>query len=187
MNFDRYLATSYPLFHRTSVTKKRLLTLFAIISTLVLTFIAISVNNFIISFHVCILIVLLILAPPVLFINYKLFVVSTRMRRNKRTAPEMKKTFSLNHVTSCLLVVACFVMLSIPAILFAVLWSNSTANQFTLDNATLAEMWTHTISSMSSTFNCLIFYWKNKVLRNEGWKVVRSIKISRGIQSHYGR
>jgi hypothetical protein len=30
MNFDRYLATSYPIFHRTSVTKGRLLTLLAI-------------------------------------------------------------------------------------------------------------------------------------------------------------
>jgi hypothetical protein len=31
MNFDRYLATSYPIFHRTSVTKGRLLTLLAIL------------------------------------------------------------------------------------------------------------------------------------------------------------
>ena len=31
MNFDRYLATSYPFFHRTSVTKGRLLTLLAIL------------------------------------------------------------------------------------------------------------------------------------------------------------
>jgi hypothetical protein len=30
MNFDRYLATSYPIFHRTSVTKGKLLTLLAI-------------------------------------------------------------------------------------------------------------------------------------------------------------
>jgi multisubunit Na+/H+ antiporter MnhB subunit len=31
MSFDRYLATSYPIFHRTSVTKGRLLTLLAIL------------------------------------------------------------------------------------------------------------------------------------------------------------
>jgi hypothetical protein len=31
MNFDRCLATSYPIFHRTSVTKGRLLTLLAIL------------------------------------------------------------------------------------------------------------------------------------------------------------
>ena len=31
MNFDRYLATSYPIFHRTSVTKGKLLTLLAIL------------------------------------------------------------------------------------------------------------------------------------------------------------
>jgi hypothetical protein len=33
-NFDRYLATSYPIFHRTSVTKGRLLTLLAILIVL---------------------------------------------------------------------------------------------------------------------------------------------------------
>ena len=31
MNFDQYLATSYPLFHRTSVTKGRLLTFLSIL------------------------------------------------------------------------------------------------------------------------------------------------------------
>jgi hypothetical protein len=37
MNFDRYLATYYPIFHRTSVTKGRLLTLLAILITVEVT------------------------------------------------------------------------------------------------------------------------------------------------------
>jgi hypothetical protein len=46
MNFDRYLATSYPIFHRTSVTMGRLLTLLAILIIVQLILISIFVNNF---------------------------------------------------------------------------------------------------------------------------------------------
>jgi hypothetical protein len=46
-----------------------------------------------------------------------------------------------------------------------------------LNNATLAGLWTATISLMNCTFYCLIFYWKNKVLRTEGLKVLKSLKI----------
>jgi hypothetical protein len=49
MNFDRYLATSYPIFHRTSVTKGRLLTLLAILIIVAITLKVISVNDFVIS------------------------------------------------------------------------------------------------------------------------------------------
>ena len=49
MNFDRYLATSYPIFHRTSVTKGRLLTLLAILIIVEITLKVMSVNDFVIS------------------------------------------------------------------------------------------------------------------------------------------
>jgi hypothetical protein len=28
---------------------------------------------------------------------------------------------------------------------------------------------------MNSTFNCLIFFWKNNILRTEGMKVIKNI------------
>jgi hypothetical protein len=52
-----------------------------------------------------------------------------------------------------------------------------------LNNANLAGLWTITTSLMNCTFNCLIFYWKNKVLRNEGLKVLKSLKICRPVES----
>ena len=57
MNFDRYLATSYPIFHRTSVTKGRLLTLLAILIILEVTLAVMSVNDYVISYQVHILII----------------------------------------------------------------------------------------------------------------------------------
>jgi multisubunit Na+/H+ antiporter MnhB subunit len=182
-NFDRYLATSYPIFHRTSVTKGRLLTLLAILIIVEITLTVMSVNDLVISYQVHAIIFSLLLIPAMLFINYKLFLVVRKSRKNKRISPDMKKTFSLKNISSCLLVVACLVVFSIPGYVYIGLRINSPETTYTLDNANLAAMWAITISLMNCTFNCLIFYWKNKVLRTEGWKVLKSLKKCRRVES----
>jgi hypothetical protein len=118
-----------------------------------------------------------------LFINYKLFLVVRKSRKNRRISPNMKKTFSLKYISSCLLVAACVVVISIPLGVYIGLRINSTETRNTLDNAKLAGIWTITIALLNCTFNCLIFYWKNEVLRTEGLKVIKSMKIFRRLQS----
>jgi hypothetical protein len=114
-----------------------------------------------------------------LFINYKLLLVVRKSRKNKRISPDMKKTFSLKNISSCLLVVVCLVVFSIPWCVYIGLRINSPETRNTLNNANLAAMWAVTISLMNCTFNCSIFYWKNKVLRTEGLRVLKSLKICR--------
>ena len=179
MSLDRYLATSYPFFHRTSVTKRRLLTLLSILVIFEIALTAMSVKDSIISFHVCTIINLIFLTPPMLFVNYKLFAVVRKSLGKKETSPEIRKTFSLKTVSSCSLVVACFIVLSIPLYVYVVLKMQSNS----LNDGLLAGVWGKTITSMNCTFNCLILFWKNKVLRNEGLKVIKSFKIGRGAQS----
>jgi protein-S-isoprenylcysteine O-methyltransferase Ste14 len=183
MNFDRYLMTSYPIFHRTSVTKGRLLTLLAILIIVQVILRAMSINDFVISDQVYAIIICILFIPAMLFINYKLFVVVRKSSKHKRISPDMKKTFSLKNISSCLLVVACVVVLSIPTLVSVGLRINSPETTHTLDNANLAAMWAITIALMNCTFNCLIFYWKNKVLRTEGLKVLKSLKICRRVES----
>ena len=65
MNVDRYLATSYPIFHGTSVTKED-------------------------------------------------FLVVRKSRKNKGISLDMKKTFPLKNISSCLPAVACLVVVYIP-------------------------------------------------------------------------
>ena len=183
MNFDRYLATSYPIFHRTSVTKGKLLTILAILITVEITLVLLSFNDFIIRFQVGLLIFIIIIFPPMLFMNYKLFTVARKSRRNNGISPEMKKTFSLKNISSCLLAVVCFVVLNIPVSVYIGLSITSPAKERTFDNALLAGLWAATIASMNSTFNCLIFYWTNKILRTEGMKVIKGMKICRRVQT----
>jgi hypothetical protein len=113
MNFDRYLATSHPIFHRTSLTKGRLLTLLAILITVDVTLLLLPLN--VISFPVAILIFIIIIIPPMLFMNYKLFTIARKSRRNNGISPEMKKTKT---ISSCLLAVVCFVVLNIPVFVY---------------------------------------------------------------------
>ena len=121
--------------------------------------------------------------PCMLFINYKLFTVARKSRKNKGISPEVKKSFSLKNVSGCLLVVGCLLVLYIPSVIYSVLRLTSKERENTLDNAALAGFWSATTAAMNSTFNCLIFYWKNKTLRTEGMKVIKSMKICRRSQS----
>ena len=176
MNFDRYLATHYPIFHQTSVTKGRLLTLFTFAAIIEITLTVTPLND-------TLLIICIIFVPPMLYINYKLFMVARKTRRNKGIPPGMKKSFTLKNISSCLLAVACLAVLSIPAFVYIGLRLTSKKKESTLDNVNVAGLWFHTASSINSTFNCLIFYWKNKTLRTEGIQVIKSMKICQRVQS----
>ena len=121
MSVDRYLATHYPLFHRVSVTKGKLLTLFTFLFFIQSTVMTISINNLVISYQVGLLMLGILYIPCMLLINYKLFTVARKSRRNKGILPEMKKSFSLKNISGCLLVVACLLVLYIPSVVYIVL------------------------------------------------------------------
>ena len=127
MNFDRYLATYYPIFHRTSVTNGRLLTLLAILITVDATLLLITFNDFVIPFQLAFLICIITIFSAMLFINYKLFAVARKNRRNNGISPEMKNSFSLKNISICLLAVACLVVLNIPVFVYIGLSITSTA------------------------------------------------------------
>ena len=178
MNFNRYLATYYAIFHRTSVTKGKLLTLFVILSILELILGLIPVKDEILT-----LLVLITLFPPMLFINYKLFIIARKSPRNNRISPELKKTLSLKNISSCLLAVACILVLSIPAAVYIGLGINSKETTTLSANANIARFWNRTFFSMNFTFSCLIFYWKDKILRTEGMKLIKGMKLCRRFRS----
>ena len=95
MSFDRYWATSYPLFHRTSVTKRRLLTFLAVLMMFEMCLALLSLNDHVISFQAHLLTCSVLICPPMLFLNCKLVVVIRESRRDREVSPEIKKTFSL--------------------------------------------------------------------------------------------
>ena len=177
MSFDRYLATYHPIFHRTSVTKGKLASLLLLISIIHVILTLISARA---SATISLLVFLIIYAPPMFYLNFKLFAISRRSRKD-RIADDGKRAFALKNVSSCLLAVICFVVLSIPSFVYVGLAIHSESTEF--DLVYLVGMWTKTIVSMNSTFNCLIFYWKNKLLRTVGMKVIKGISLRQQVQT----
>ena len=174
MNIERYLGAYYPFFHRTTVTKRKLLILLAILLILPLTLILISVNDWVISFPMASIIFVIIINPPFVFINYKLFKISRKMRRYNTTSPEVSTLHvNLKNISTCLLAVACLLLLSIPGSFFIAF---NFVEESTSENVMLSNFWTGTVATANSTLNCLIFFWKNKVLRREGIKVLKTLK-----------
>ena len=93
MNFERYLATYYPIFHHAPVTKRQLLSLLGILSSVHVALTSMSVTNFI-SLNLHSLIFLVIVGPPMVFINYKLFKIARKNGRNNGISSEIKRSFS---------------------------------------------------------------------------------------------
>ena len=174
MSIERYLGAYYPIFHRTSVTKRRLLTLLAILLTVHTVFHVISANDMIISRAFSIVIFVICVFPPLLYFNFKLFKISREVRQRNVISPKKGMTMNLKSISTCWLVLACLLILSIPSSVYIV-FNINTANK-EASNARLSYMWATAIFSMNCTFNSLIFFWKNKVLRTEGIKILKTVK-----------
>ena len=173
MSLDRYLATAYPIFHRTSINKTRLLIILSFFLLFDFILYIITFNDFIIPLHFNVIIYFAVVSPPLFFTNYKLFRIAREMARKNRVSPKTREMVNLKNISSCLLVVVCFVILSIPAFVYTVL---SFIEKPTSINVQLSRAWAITIVSTNSTFNSLIFFWKNRILRAEGMKVIKLLK-----------
>ena len=99
MCIERYLGVYYPIFHKASVTRRKLLTLLAIFMILQTALVVISANELVISLPVATNIFMAIFSPPFIFFNYKLFKISRKMRRQNATSPENRKATRLRNFT----------------------------------------------------------------------------------------
>ena len=178
MNLDRYLATYYPIYHRTSITKGRLLALpsWMAICCICCRYLLLDFwRTFVISYQISGLIFLLIFVPPMLFMKYKLFAIATK----KWSIIRYKKdVFVEEYIKSLAIAVAWFLVLFISSLVYIRPRLNSKKKELTLDDAHHLGIYAKTIlAQWMEHFNCLIFYWKNKILRLEGMKFIKAIYI----------
>ena len=177
IRIERYIGVFYPIFHLTSVTRYKLLTLLAITLTLHTILHMISTYGTTIPWEIVEIIFLVAVFVPLMYLNLKLYKMSRKMRRRKKVKePEkIKRTMNnLKNISTCLLAVACLLVLSIPTSVAIVI--NMNAENRHASKAILSNIWTTTIYLMNCTFNSLIFFWKNKVLRTEGIKILKTLK-----------
>lgn len=175
MNLDRYLATAYPLFHRASITRRRLVTILMIFIFFEIILTAMSANHILISDQAATMIFAAIVSPPLFFINFRLFRISRKMTKRNATSPlGIKNSNNIKNISSCLLAVVCIIFVYLPMTIYIALSMNQKSSSY---DVRISWLWTKTIITMNSTFNCLIFFWKNKLLRTEGVRVLKLSKL----------
>ena len=196
MNCERYLSSVHPFFHRNHVTKRGCLfiaslTWIGCIVTGISPVFALNIQSFI-----TVLALIVIIGT---FYIYVCIFIQARKRQTSRDrsisagtdeldfsqenslrgtteAIHSKKTVSFLHdiqlAKMYLFVVLSSIFLNLPnAIVLAMFGDRVT----TVDSVVQVKIWTVTLVAMNSTMNCIIFFWSNKRLRKEGWRICKEL------------
>ena len=163
MNIDRILAVSCPFFHKQNVTRRRLMALLGVFLVAVLIQKVLAYRRlFIVLCHVVDAALVAALLVAISFVNCKMYSIVRAVRRVVTTG-----------VSTSILAVACFVLFSAPRLIYSVI--HSVPEILHEDNSMLFDLWAFMFACINSSVNCLIFFWRDRRLREEGWKVLQSL------------
>ena len=98
------------------------------------------------------------------------------LQKNKHKKRNKLPMLRLQNVSTCILAVACFAVCSLPGMIFNALNMSMGAEWFGANNFKLTLLWVQTFITMNSSFNTLVFFWKNKILRKEGKQAFRKFR-----------
>ena len=184
LSAERFFALNYPYYHQTVVTKRRL---FFFLASVIAIFVAVLplIHLITIFRDIIIAVSVLLLLVMLVYFNYKMFMIA-KSKQNS-TAPsssavtsndterQKRSTTKFRTVSTCSLAVACFFICFSPQIVFRILLLITKIN-FSDQQLRLFALWLNTVMATNSTFNCLIFFWRNSVLRREGMKILKGLK-----------
>ena len=132
----------------------------------------ISVFGFL-MLHVIIAVFFFLFFCLFLFSNYQMFVIAKSKREDRRIAPadgpksgnqeRKKRMINFKNISTCFLAVGCYFICFLPHIIFSSL--RLSKKPWNDREVKLVSMWCKTLLFMNSTFNCLIFFWRNSILR----------------------
>ena len=178
LNVERFLALTCPYFHHTSVTKTKLVCFQAFLMSIIvglspLVYIT-TIGGEVFGF-----VFILLLLSLLVYGNYKMFNIAKSKSADIRVASSPAKPAGENrtksisnfkNISTCLLVVAFFFFCSFPLFIYSSLVCFGNDPQELL----MFNFWSSTLVSVNSTLNCVIFFWRNSILRREGMKIINA-------------
>ena len=87
---------------------------------------------------------------------------------------QKKRKLNFKNISTCCLSVGCFLICSLPQIIFSA-WRMTSNNPRNDRQVRTIAIWCNTFVLVNSTFNCLIFFWRNSILRREGIKTAKCL------------
>ena len=183
MNFERYFAIVHPIFHRTKVTKghllKCLIVMWLFTGALVVAFLFYPFDvlvKFLTVEMVLITAALVYIYSKIYFTSRRSFENFRRTNRSNSLSQDQGNSQSerkqhlrnIRLVKSCFIVVMCYCTCFLP---FTILNASFLKN----NHGKLIRPWLLTLNLSNSTFNSLIFFWRNKLLRREAKRVLKQM------------
>ena len=182
LTIERYLAILYPFFHQQSVTRRKLVLGICILLIFLKGIIVLCILKDKISNMVA-LIYLLISLSLLTYLNYKMFLVAKSKRTNQvdSSPTHQGQRFRIwsRKFTTCPFAVICYFVCSCPTLVFLILHLTSSKVNFLDREAIQFYLWSTTFFLMNSTLNCLIFFWRNSVLRREAMTMFKCSRLTR--------
>ena len=182
LTIERFLSVRFPIFHRTSITRKQLVLLLTFLTMTVVAMSPLLYFQAKVLGYILVLVFVLFFLFAFVFLNYKMLSVIKSKQRHGNVnetstatpSHQERKTYKINfkNVSTCSLAVGCFLICSSPQIVYSA-WRFISKISSNDRQAILFNLWCSTFFFMNSTFNCLIFFWKNSILRREGMKMFK--------------
>ena len=183
LNIERFLAITCPYFHPRSVTKIKLVCFQALMNILIVGVSSLMYFNTqaVIAVNIIIAICMSLLLFLFVFANCKMFTIAKSKRSDERVAPSFAtsvnnngktRAINLKSISTCSLAVGCFFVCSCPRIIYSALRFTSGTPPYDRQ-VWLFDIWSSTFLSINSALNCLIFFWRNSILRREGMKILQ--------------
>lgn len=192
MNVERFISIVHPFFHLSYVTKPRCffassLTWVICTVTGIAPFFSLDIQNFVTALS-------LTVVSGTFYIYVRIFMVARKRNpRDRETSVrsdeldndldhdgrigiQSRKAVSFLHdlqlAKMYLIVVLASLVLNLPN---AIVLGMFPERIETLNNVVQVKIWTITLVAINSTMNCLIFFWANKRLRRESWRLYKRL------------
>ena len=181
MTVERYLALVYPFFHQQFVTRSRLIAVLVVFQLILGIFHYLSENDSSTEYIWPVTFTLYgAVFVAICGINLKLFCLAKKLRQrvhiplgslngseqgNARPNTSKLTLASLSKISTCLLAVVCLSICYCPAFVVHGLQMSKNKNDIESACMHITFLWLETIVTLNSSLNCLIFFYKNSVLR----------------------
>ena len=180
INIERYLSIIHPIFHRTSLTKKKCLFLAMVLWIIplllgVMYLFGLNIKAFVAAIN-SILCFGTILIYIIIFLKGRRILNERQTRSITSTSVQPSNTVAsfrrdLKLAKTCFFIaINCFICY-LPLVAVYALWNGQL-----ISLTTMLEMhlWSATLFTINSTLNCAIIFWMNPVLKRECLKIVGS-------------
>ena len=125
-----------------------------------------------------------------IFLNYNMLII-TELKGKVETygashdhEESNRRKINFKNSSTCFMAIGRFFICSFPSIIYSGLrLTSDTLSNERLD--VIFRLWSSTLLVMNSTFICLIFFWRNSILRREGMRTVKCSQSPRSWLSIY--